>query len=189
MLPWHARHSITGIAPTMPGSSIANGWRLPAVLFHRREGNRRRACRAGIRADIKCLRQESGSLGRNVPRAHPGAALVTAPAGRTAGGVLADSQRTAPVLACRLTEDHLLLLAATTDAAPVARQLANLREIRTLIQHDVTTALRRLSTHRPAVETPVTATHAARTSPRPPFPRRYACRNELAGVQGPAGPC
>lgn len=45
-----------------------------------------------------------------------------------------------PALACRLTDDHLLLLASTTSATALGRQAAALREGRAVVQTDVTSA-------------------------------------------------
>jgi len=46
----------------------------------------------------------------------------------------------APGLACRLTPDHLLLLASTTAPAPLADALAHLRHEPRLLESDVTSA-------------------------------------------------
>src|SRR5437763_8580102 len=125
---WHSAHNVRFID--------SDGWRLPAV--YSTVEKEIAAARAGLGlADISAFAKIS-LMGRNVP-ALTQALLGDSPASRLRGVIQFTSD--APVLACRLTEDQLLLLAATTDAAPIARQLANLPGIRTLIQHDVTTAL------------------------------------------------
>jgi glycine cleavage system aminomethyltransferase T len=45
-----------------------------------------------------------------------------------------------PALACRLTDDHLLLLTSTTDLTAVERHLAPLRQLPAVVQADVTSA-------------------------------------------------
>jgi heterotetrameric sarcosine oxidase gamma subunit len=45
-----------------------------------------------------------------------------------------------PALACRLTDDHLLLLASTTSTTALDRHAAGLREGRSVVQTDVTSA-------------------------------------------------
>src|ERR1700688_672862 len=125
---WHATHNARFLD--------SDGWRLPAV--YSTVEKEIAAARAGLGlADISAFAKIS-LLGRNVP-ALAQALLGDSPAGRLRG--VTRFALAGPLLACRLTEDHLLLLAATTDAAPLATRLASLPETRTVIQHDVTTAL------------------------------------------------
>jgi len=166
---WHSAHNARFID--------SDGWRLPAVYSTVEKETA--AARAGLGlADISAFAKIS-LLGRNVP-ALTQALLGDGPAGRLRG--VTRFAAGGPVLACRLTEDQLLLLAATTDAAPIARQLANLPEIRTLIQHDVTTALAGFQLIGPQVEALLRQLTPLDVSPTA-FPNGTLAETSLAGVQ------
>lgn len=53
----------------------------------------------------------------------------------------ASFEASGPVLACRLTSNHLLLLASTTSAAALENRLASLQRDANLVQTDVSSAL------------------------------------------------
>src|SRR3989442_11403341 len=105
---WHSAHNARFID--------SDGWRLPAVYSTVEKETA--AARAGLGlADISAF-AKSSLVGRNVP-ALTQTLIGDSPASRLRDVIQFTSD--GPVLACRLTEDQLLLLAATTDAAPLAR--------------------------------------------------------------------
>jgi sarcosine oxidase subunit alpha len=124
---WHARH----------GAHFLDrlGWQLPAA--YGALGRETDAARHGLAvADVSAL-VKIALVGPGVP------ALAQELAGNTAAcqprGVAALPVPTG-ALACRLTESHLLLLAATPDPGPLQGLLAERRAGAAVVQSDVTSA-------------------------------------------------
>jgi glycine cleavage system aminomethyltransferase T len=123
---WHAAH----------GAHFGDwdGWRV-AECYTSIESETA-AARAGVGlCDISAFAKASliGPGVSALTRELAGDAAATRPLGVAAAGGL--------VLACRLTENHLLLLASTTSPASLEEHLAPSRGKEGLIQNDVTAAL------------------------------------------------
>jgi heterotetrameric sarcosine oxidase gamma subunit len=124
---WHAAHA----------SQFVNtdGWQLPAV-YSSVEAEWA-AARAGVAlADLSAFAKIS-LVGTGV------AALEQAllgPGFRPAARSVSSFDAGGPVLACRLTEDHLLLLTGSPAAADLQRRLSDLAESQHVLQTDVTSA-------------------------------------------------
>jgi glycine cleavage system aminomethyltransferase T len=124
---WHAAH----------GARFADrdGWQVPASYSNADEETA--AARTGLAvADVSAFAKIS-LLGPGVdPAAHHllGAGRATRPC------TSAPLHLCGPGLACRLTEDHLLLLPSATTAAPLRDALALLYHDQRMIQTDVTSA-------------------------------------------------
>ena len=124
---WHAAH----------GARLAesNGWQVAQAYA----GTEREtvAARTGLAlADVSAFPKVSLRGPALADAAHHllGHGHATRP------GSAAPLHHGAPGLACRLTPDHLLLLASTTDPAPLTEALAHLRHGQQLLQSDVTSA-------------------------------------------------
>jgi glycine cleavage system aminomethyltransferase T len=112
----------------------SDGWRV-AECYTSIESETA-AARAGVGlCDVSAFAKASliGPGVSALTRELVGDAAATQPLGVAAAGGL--------VLACRLTEDHLLLLASTTNPAGLEEQMAHGRGKEGLVQRDVTTAL------------------------------------------------
>ncbi|HXG10749.1 MAG TPA: hypothetical protein VNK04_13410 [Gemmataceae bacterium] len=123
---WHAAHGARFIE--------RDGWQLPAAYTDAE--SEAAAARAGVGlADISAFAKLS-LLGRGVS-AVVQALLGDGPALKPRG--VAAFRAGDPVLACRLTEDYLLLLAATPCAAGLRQCLANVPQA-PVVQHEVTSS-------------------------------------------------
>jgi heterotetrameric sarcosine oxidase gamma subunit len=112
----------------------SDGWLIPAVYSD--VAKEVAAAGTGLAlADLSAYAKTS-LIGRDVPE------LIGALLGETAASQargVAIIPPGSPALACRLTSDHLLLLAAETSA-PLAVRLASLTEGRAVLGHDVTSS-------------------------------------------------
>jgi heterotetrameric sarcosine oxidase gamma subunit len=121
---WHAAH----------GARFANreGWQVVAVYTDpQREAE---AARAGLGlVDIS-------SFAKISVRGPEAASLMPGGVPLSPGGVCHWQLAASAILVCRLTEDHLLLLASTPAATELRQQLAALRAGRAVVQTDVTSA-------------------------------------------------
>jgi aminomethyltransferase len=95
-----------------------------------------------------------------------------------------------PVLACRLTDDHLLLLADNTSAPELQDRLSNLPESQSVLQYNVTSAyagFALIGPHTEAVLRRLTALDVEETA----FPAGTCAETGVAGVHAllvrPAG--
>src|SRR5262249_7251750 len=123
---WHAAHGAD--------FTERDGWLLPAA-YAGTEAPSGTGATLGL-ADVSAFAKVS-FLG-------PGVAALTralvgdGPANRPRG--VSELSVAGPALACRLTDDHLLLLTSTSDRATVERHLAPLRQTQAVVQTDVTSA-------------------------------------------------
>jgi sarcosine oxidase subunit alpha len=122
---WHARHGAR--------FTDSNGWQIPAVYSQvERETE---AARTGLAlADVSAFAKVS-LLGKHVPEL---ARLLSGTPLKIRTVVSLDAAE--PLLACRLTDDHLLLLAATTNPAALDGRLAVIPPDQSLVRSDATTA-------------------------------------------------
>jgi heterotetrameric sarcosine oxidase gamma subunit len=112
------------------------GWQLPAVYTTVEQ--ELAAAQTGLAlADVSAFAKIS-LLGQGVATL-TAALLGDSPASRPLGvGTLSAG---GPVCACRLTADHLLLLASTTDLGPLSERLKDLTQDQPIISTDVTSGL------------------------------------------------
>lgn len=124
---WHAAH----------GARLVDrdGWQVPAVYTDVERETA--AARAGLGvADVSAF-DKTLLLGPGVAEVVP---HLVGPGHADRPSTAAALRAGGPGLACRLTADSLLLLASTTDAAPLAAGLRDLRHERPLLRQDETTA-------------------------------------------------
>jgi aminomethyltransferase len=160
---WHAAHGAH--------FSDWDGWQV-AECYTSIESETA-AARAGVGlCDVSAFAKASliGPGVSALTRELVGNASALRPLGVAAAGSL--------VLACRLTEDHLLLLASTTNPAGLEEQLAHSRGKEGLVQNDVTSALAGCCLIGPATEDLL-----CRVTPLK-MPAAASCaETSLAGVQ------
>src|SRR5262245_40697939 len=126
--PLHVWHQARGVR-----FADDQSWKIPAVYTSTEKEIA--AARSGVGlADISAFAKFSlrGADIESVAGALVGSALKPRKA------VLCDVS--GPVLTCRLTSDHLLLLASTTSATAIQERLANLLKDQELVQTDMTSA-------------------------------------------------
>jgi glycine cleavage system aminomethyltransferase T len=124
---WHAAHGARFVT--------SNGWYLPA-LYSTVERETAAACTGLALADVSAVVKFS-LLGPGVPAAAQAlAGDGPAPQGRAVLQWPGENR----ILACHLTADHLLLLAATCNPAVLRDRLAQLPAGLALVRNDATTA-------------------------------------------------
>ena len=124
---WHAAHGAR--------FTECDGWQLPA-------------CYSSAEREIEAARTGVGladlSGFAKISLVGSGIADVVADltGGMSAGkpGEVVVIDITSPVLACRLAEDHLLLLALATNPIRLEKRLAEVSKAKAVVRHDVTTA-------------------------------------------------
>jgi sarcosine oxidase subunit alpha len=124
---WHAAHGAR--------FTVVDGWRLPAAYASTDQEATAAGASVGL-ADISAFAKVSVQ-GPDVPKLVQ-ALLPDADAARPRG--VASLAADGSVLACRLTEDRLLLLSATPGAMGIAERLAELSSASYVVQSDVTAA-------------------------------------------------
>jgi sarcosine oxidase subunit alpha len=165
---WHLAHGAHMVE--------RHGWQIPAS--YSAPDREIDAARTGLGlVDVSAVAKISFRGRGVIPLTH--ALVGDSPASKPQGVAAFDAVRT--VLACRLTETHLLLLALTTNAAPLRDRLAARPRDLSMVESDVSCAFAAFGLLGAAAENvlaPLTALDVRQSA----FPSGRCAETSLAGV-------